>query len=102
MKSADKEDHVWKSGTVIIMGDSMLHGIDEKKMGKNGFVKVRCTPGSTISDFQWHYMQPLISKTPSTVIMHVGTTDAGIKKATADKIIDNLLDLKKEIDNKLP
>ena len=47
-------------------------------------------------------MQPLISKKSSTVIVHVGTIDAGIKGATADKIIDNLFDLKKEIENKLP
>ena len=61
------------------MGESMLHGIEEKKMSKNGFVKVRCFPGSTISDLQWHHMQPLISKKPSTVVIHVGANDAGIK-----------------------
>ena len=94
LKSSDKEDRVWKKGTVLIMGDSMLHGIDEKKMSKNGFVKVRCFPGSN--------MQPLISKRPSTVVIHVGTNDAGIKGATADKIIDKLLDLKKKIETKLP
>ena len=70
-------------------------------MSKNGFVKVRCFPISTISDLQWHYMQPLISKKPSTII-HIGTNDAGIKEATADKIIDKLLELKKEVENKLP
>ena len=102
LKSSDKEDRVWKKGTVLIMGDSMLRGIDEKKMSKNGFVKVRCFPGSTISDLQWHSMQPLISKRPSTVVIHVGTNDAGIKGATADKIIDKLLELKKEIETKLP
>ena len=48
-----------------------------------------------------HYMQPL-SKKPNTVIIHVGTNDANIKGATADKIIDKLLELKKEIENKLP
>ena len=50
---------------------------------------------------QWHYMQPLISKKPSTVIIHIGTNDAGIKGAAADKIIDSLLELKKEFDTKL-
>ena len=40
IKSSDKEDHVWKKETVLIVGDSVLHGIDEKKMSKNGFVKV--------------------------------------------------------------
>ena len=61
------------------MGESMLHGIEEKKMSRNGFVKVRRFPGSTISDLQWHHMQPLISKKPSTVVIHVGANDAGIK-----------------------
>ena len=84
------------------MGDSMLYGIDEKKLSKNGFVKVRCFPGSTISDLQSHYMQPLISKKPSKVVVHVGTNDASTKGATADKIIDALLDLKKEIETTLP
>ena len=102
VNSAGKEDHFWKNGTVLIMGDSMLHGIDEKKMSTNGFFKVRCYPGSTISDLQWHYMQLLISKQPNTVIINVGTNDAGIMGATADKITDNLLELKKEIENKLP
>ena len=101
-ENLDKEDHVWKKGTVLIMGDSMLHGIDEKKLSKNGFVKVRCFPGSTISDLQSHYMQPLISKKPSKVVVHVGTNDASTKGATADKIIDALLELKKEIETKLP
>ena len=72
------------------------------KVSKSGFVKVRCFRISTISDLQWHYMQPLISKKPSTVIIHVGTNDAGIKEATADKIVDKLLELKKEVENKLP
>ena len=34
--------------------------------------------------------------------MHVGTNDAGIKGATADKIIHNLIDFKKDIETKLP
>ena len=73
------------------MGDSMLHGIDEKKISKHGFVKVRCFPGSTISDLQSRYMQPLISKKPRKVVVHVGTNDASTKGTTADKIIDALL-----------
>ena len=47
-------------------------------------------------------MQPLLRKQPSTILIHVGTNDAGIKGATADKIIDNLLELKKELETKLP
>ena len=66
------------------MGDSMLHGIDERRMSKNGLVKVRCFPGSTVADLKNFYMQPLLSKKPSHVIMHIGTNDAANKGSTAD------------------
>ena len=84
------------------MVDIMLHGIDETKICKNGFVKVRCFPGSTMSDLQSHYMQPLISKKRSKVVVHVGTNDADTKGATADKIIGAHLEVKKEIKTKPP
>ena len=67
-----------------------------------GMVKVRYFPSSTIPDLHKHYMQPLISKKPSTVILHIGTNDANNKGATADKINDVILELKKEVDAKLP
>ena len=38
----------WKKGTVLILGDSMISGIDEKRLTSNGSVKVRIFPGSTI------------------------------------------------------
>ena len=79
----------------------MLHCIEEKEM-INSFVKVQCFSGSTISDLQWHYMQPLMSKMPSTIVIHVGTKNAVIKEATADEIIDDLLEFKTEVEAKLP
>ena len=100
--ASQQEAHTWKRGTVLIMGDSILHGIDEKKLSKNGTVKVRCFPGSTISELHAFYIKPLISNKPSKVIRHVGTNDAGNKAASAEKILDALLDLKKEIETALP
>ena len=99
---ATQELHTWKMGTVLIMGDSMLHGIDERRMSKNGLVKVRCFPGSTVADLKNFYMQPLLSKKPSHVIMHIGTNDAANKDSTADIILNSLLDIKKEIEATLP
>ena len=98
----EQESHAWKKGTVLILGDSMLHGIDEKKLSKNGLVKVRCFPGSTINEMKNFYMQPLLCKKPSKVILHVGTNDAAFKESTADSILDGLLETKKEIESKLP
>ena len=34
--TSHQEAHTWKRGTVLIMRDSILYGIDEKKMSKNG------------------------------------------------------------------
>ena len=79
----------------------MLFGIDEKQMSMNGTVKVRSFPGSPISELQKFYMQPLISKKPSKVILHIGTNDAGNKAATAEKILNALLDWRKEIETVL-
>ena len=84
------------------MGESMLHGPHEKKMSKNALVKVLCFPGSTISNLHRHYMQPLISKKSSTDVIHIGINEVGIKRDTADKIIDSLVELKKEIEVRLP
>ena len=97
-----QQDHTWKRGTVLIMGDSMLYGVDEKKLSKKSTVKVRCFSGSTIKDLHQFYIKPLLAKKPSKVILHVGTNDAVNKEATADKILDALLDLKKEIETTLP
>ena len=44
---------------------------------------------------------PSLAK-PSKVVVHVGTNDASTSGATADKIIDAFLELKKEFETKLP
>ena len=97
--NSQQQDHTWKRGTVLIMGNSMLYGVDEKKLSKNGTVKVRCFSGSTIKDLHQFYIKPLLAKKPSKVILHFGTNDAVNKEATADKILDALLDLKKYRNN---
>ena len=99
---ATQELHTWRKGTVLIMGDSMLHGIDERRMSKNGLVKIRCFPGSTVADLKNFYMHHLLSKKPSHVILHVGTNDAANKDSTADIILNRLLDREKDIEVKLP
>jgi len=97
-----QELHIWKSGTILIMGESMLHGSDERRMSKNGLVTVRCFPGTTVADLKNFYMQPLPSKKPSHVILHVGTNDAANKDSTAESIMNGLLNIKKDMEAKLP
>ena len=65
--------HAWKDGTVLIAGDSILNGIDEKRMGKD--IKVRANPGAEINDM-FYYLSPLLSKKPKYVILHVSSNDS--------------------------
>ena len=93
--------HCWKENTILIAGDSMLSGLDERRLSSKGGVKVRAFPGSTIADLREHYIQPLLKKRPSSVIIHAGTNDASQEGANADKILDALLDLKTEIEKNI-
>ena len=63
---------IWPENTTLIVGDSMLFGIDEKRMMKN--TKVRVFPGSTIDDLKI-YITPLLYKKPKTIILHIGTNN---------------------------
>ena len=96
------ETQPWRKGTTLIAGDSILYGIDERKICQNGSVKVRVFSGTTIEDLRDYYIKPLLRKKPSKVILHVGTNNASLKNANPDQIVDALLDFKKDIEEQLP
>ena len=96
------ETQPWRKGTTLIAGDSILYGIDERKICQNGSVKVRVFSGNTIENLRDYYIKPLLRKKPSKVILHVGTNNASLKNANPDKIVDALLDFKKDIEEHLP
>ena len=91
------EKNVWAKGTVLITGDSIVLGLQEKKMGKN--VKVRGFSGVNINDF-YTYLIPLLRKKPSYIILMVGTNDAMIK--SSEELLAELLALKNWIVEVLP
>ena len=55
--------------------------------------------GTTIEALREYYIKPLLLKQPSKVILHVSTNTASLKNANPDRIIDALLDLKKDIED---
>ena len=90
----------WPTNTLLIASDSILNNIDEKRLNKYNFkTKVRCFPGSTISDIH-NYLIPLLKKEPGHILLHVGTNDATTK--SSERILDELLQLKNFIQSKLP
>ena len=89
----------WPLETILIIGDSMIHGIDEKRLSKDKVIKVRSFPGAKIDDF-YNYIVPLINKKPKQVIFHAGTNDA--IDCNSDEILNKLLNMKSYIKLLLP
>ena len=87
----------WPAGTTLVVGDSMLGGIDESRIGPKR--KVRSFPGATIEDMH-QYIVPLLRKHPTRVIAHVGTNDATF--SDAKKIAEDLFKLQQFIISHLP
>ena len=81
----------WKKGTCLIVGDSTLNGLKESKMSYNGTIVVRSFPGAVVGDF-YNYLEPLMEKLPSKLVIHAGTNDS-INKNSTD-ILNELLQLK--------
>ena len=100
--SPTTSNHVnkWPKNTILVASDSMLSGLDERRLGRNNYkVKVRCFKGSTVGDM-YHYLYPLLQKEPDYLILHVGTNDC--THHTSEKVFNDLLALKRHIEVKVP
>ena len=53
----------------------MLAGLREKKLSRNGQVKVCFFPGAKMEDF-YYYLVPLLKNKLDSVILHCGINDA--------------------------
>ena len=101
-KSLSKQKHqgLYPSGTTVIIGNSIINGVIEKRINKkNRPVKGRNFPGATVTDME-HYLIPIIQKKPSNIILNVGTNDA--QNLPYRTILDNLLKLKALVKDSLP
>ena len=87
---------LWKQGTTLIIGDSMIGGIEERRLRNT---KVRSHPGASIEDLHFH-ITPYLRKKPTNIIIHVGTNNA--KSDNSDTIIEKLIQLKEYILTKCP
>ena len=90
----------WSRNAVLIVGDSMLSGIDERRISKRDRkIKVKNFPGATI-DGMYDYIKPLVKKCPDDIILHVGTNNT--VNELSKVVLGKLLDLKKFIEKTLP
>ena len=89
---------VWRKGTCAIVGDSMLNGIDERRISKAHPDKVRFFLGARIMDM-YHYLIPILEKEPEHLILHVGTNNA--VDSSHQQLANDLLALKQFIEEEL-
>ena len=91
--------HSWSKRTCVVIGDSMVPGIDEPKMSSKRLVKLRPFSGATCCDM-YHYLVPTLERKPNHVILHVGTNDVAHNEGS--EINNKLLELKSFITEHLP
>ena len=60
------DSEVWKKGTVLIVGDSVVSGVRESKMSLRRNIKVCFFPGARIQDM-YYYLVPLLRKRPDKI-----------------------------------
>ena len=83
--------HPRLKNTILIAGDSMINGINEKHIFTNfKSVKVRCFSGATIDDMYFDLI-PLSRKKPAALVLHVGTNN--LSNETSFQIYDKLLNV---------
>ena len=75
----------------LIAGDSMINGINEKRISTDfKSVKVRCFRGATTDDMYFNLI-PLLGKKPAALDLHVETNN--LSNETSFQIYDKLLNL---------
>ena len=83
--------HPWPKNTILIAEDSMINGINEKRISTNfKSVKIRCLNRATIDDMYFNLI-PLLRKKPAALVLHVGTNNSS--NETLFQIYDKLLNL---------
>ena len=83
---------------VIILGDSLLNGINEKVLSKKHNVKIANKPGATSERLLLEELDNLIKYQPGSVIIHAGTNDL----TNGIKMLINAKKTFKELTAKLP
>ena len=98
LPQTSKDGHQWPKGTTLIVGDSMLGGVQERLIGPRGNIKVRSFPGANSDDMK-DYIRPLLRKCPEKIVLHVGTNDA--IESSPEEIVEKIVSVKSFIESKL-
>ena len=84
---------------VLVLGDSMVNGLEESKLSKTRHIRVQPILGGKAEDIQQN-LKDLLHEDLEVVIIHVGTNN--VTTDTAQMIVDKLITLKRNIEGSLP
>ena len=89
-----------KRKTLYILSDSMLNGIDEKRLTGNKYcdVIIQCHGGCTI-ECMYSHLDTVMERKPEFVLLHVGTNNC--VNRTSDEVLKDLKRLKEYIERVL-
>ena len=80
----------WSKDINLIVDDSMLPGIDKRRISKRDRkVKIKKFPGATVDDM-YDYVKPMLKKCPDNIILHVGTNNT--VNESSKEVLGKLLD----------
>lgn len=88
-----------KKKTVLVIGDSMLNGIEESKLSKSRHIRVQPLSGARIEDLQAN-IDDVLHKDLQKVVIHAGTNNSVDEQPT--NILDKLETLANTIKIALP
>ena len=98
-KNANTKYKKIKKKIVLVVGDSMVNGIEESILSKALHIRVQPIPGGKIEDIQQN-LKDLLHEDLEAVIIHAGTNNATTD--TPQMIVDELITLKQNIEESLP
>ena len=88
-----------KKKTVLIIGDSMVNGIEESKLSKSRHIRVQPLSGAKIEDLQAN-INELLHKDLEKIVLHAGTNNS--TNDTPEDIFEKLKTLVGTIQSSLP
>ena len=83
---------------MLIVGDSMVNGVEGSKLSKTHHIRVQPIPGGKAEDIQQN-LKDVLHEDLETLIFHAGTNNATTN--TPQMIVDKLITLKRNIEGSL-
>ena len=89
VKSSSRTTNPREKKSVVILGDSMTHNIQGRKLSKKKHVVSKSFSGSTVEDMS-DFVKPFLRRSPDEIILHIGTNNLSTDepRQLGEKIVD--------------